>query len=250
VIRWSLGRPITPEAWSQVEAVLTLGSARQPAEVPAPPASPGVRTLRVVNPYDGPYFVCEQGWWQARGAHRSQEWPGEDYLKIRQASGEPVRIQPFGWIDGQVRPGWGCQQLLWIAPLPQRGEWHGCRVRVLGVTPVIFAPRVEVNGPIAEARLGDDPWHYLDDACLFLPNRPGDYTLWWRYGRRALPHLCRTFATVTGTAIRQGELEVAAAHPPYVRAPEALLVERHEVPASTPGAHRSVRSLAVAAEAG
>jgi hypothetical protein len=154
--------------------------------------------VEVLNPSGEPYMAAEtdaQGerWWTVRGAQPIRD--GEaDLLKVYTAPGSDAKVQPYGFIDGVVKPGWGCQNVLGIldAPTPTR-----CEVKVVKTGPFIFAPRVEWKTAFSSVRVNGEPWRYFEGRSVMLPNRPGRYVIEIEPGEEAnAPHLARTAMSV------------------------------------------------------
>ncbi|MBI4584844.1 MAG: hypothetical protein HY717_12585 [Planctomycetes bacterium] len=171
-----------------------------------------------------PYLVEEEGWWTFRGAQSSKRWQGTDLVKVYLQPAAEVAIQPWDFIRGVVRPGWGCQYLLAFLDVRTRSEGGSCRVKVLAETPLVFAPRIEFAWPVAEVALDGAPWHYFAGRHVFLPqNRGGEYEVEARPGKPRFPHLSRTFANVTSMEFSHDRLTVRAGAPPWrPKMPEGL----------------------------
>lgn len=198
-----------------------------------------IRLVRVKNPAKGPYFVREEGWWRVRGAQplrtSAEDWEayldahdawigegdpdtipeppyGDDLVRVQVRTGDEPAVQPFGFIDGCVRPGWGSQKQMLLGGVSA----SGCTVRVLSVTPYIFAPRVEFAGTFTSATLDGNPWAYHDGRHVFLPQHPGDYRIEVdRQGART-PSLLTTAASVERAEFADGSLRLELGLPAYV----------------------------------
>lgn len=156
---------------------------------------PHVQVVEVQSESGGPYLVAESGaaglFWTARGGQPIQA--GRDWLKLYLPASGQALIQPFGFIRGIVKPGWGCQYMLAIADdLTARR----CRVEVVKTGPFIFAPRIEWKEPFDTVHVNGSPWRYFEDNVVYLPNRPGSYTVQVGTTGRDAPRLARTFLCV------------------------------------------------------
>jgi hypothetical protein len=178
---------------------------------------PEVRVVKIEDPCGGPYHVCENGWWIARGAQPSfQDKDRQDFLKLYLSPNAKAMIHRDGLINGIARSGWGCQYTLAIKdPLKKTRGQAALTARVLGLNPFVFAPRVEFARPIAAVKLNGKPWHYFEEQLVFLPNAEGDYRIEVTYGKRRTPALGRTHACITQTAWRNGSLSFTATLPEY-----------------------------------
>ncbi len=73
--------------------------------VPAAADAELVRAIQITNPPEGPYMVCENGWWQMRGAQPSWNRRDTDLLKVVLSPHAATRVRPYGFIDGAVKSG-------------------------------------------------------------------------------------------------------------------------------------------------
>ncbi|MEA1950469.1 MAG: hypothetical protein U9N87_03740 [Planctomycetota bacterium] len=174
--------------------------------VPAAPDTELVRAIWITNPPGGPYMVCENGWWQMRGAQPSWNQRDTDLLKVVLSPHTPTRVRPYGFIDGAVKSGWGCQYTLLLGSVSMSdgvstpdGDSARATVRVIDISPKIWAPRLHFSRRIAAARLDGKAWHYFDGQFVFLPNCRGDYEVELEFGRPRTPHAICTFAHVEET---------------------------------------------------
>ena len=171
--------PILAKMFNESSKILDFSSNNEEAiHIPNPSAIPFVRVVQVKSSDHHPYLVREKGWWMTRGGQPSEEFSGIDYVKIYQTEDDNTKIQPYGFIDHTVKPGWGCQYIVALkdieSELPARAR---CLARVLSLTSYIFSPRVEFNRPIAHVSINGHPWYYFDGPFVFLPNRKGDYRI-------------------------------------------------------------------------
>ena len=147
----------------------------------------------------GPYFVAEQNrdgqrWWLVRGGQSSGD---KHYLKLYEQPQGKSLVQRYGFIQDVVKPGYGCQYSLAIRDTITPNQ---CEVEVVKTGPFMFAPRIEWKKPFDTVRLDGKPWRYFDGQLIFLPNRPGRYTVEVEStgGSKApkAPSLARTFLDV------------------------------------------------------
>ena len=205
-----------------------------------------VRLLRIGNPEPGPYFVQEKGWWRVRGAQplKSSESAWDDYLRnyerwryegrqgamplppydsdlvrLAVAPGEEAHVQKYGYINGVVRPGWGSQKQMLLGDV----EPGKCTVRVLSVTPYVYAPRIEFSESFTDARINGKPWAYHDGKNVFLPQKPDDYQVEVFKEGVKTPTITTTSAQVESAQYLDKTLIVKFVLPPYVfKLPEGL----------------------------
>ncbi len=168
--------------------------AEKPLSVRNPFAIAHAEVIEVESPSGGPFMVAEAGthgaYWTARGG---QPIGNRDYLKLYfQADGQ-AKVQPYGFINGIVKPGWGCQYMLAIKDNIQPRR---CEVELVKTGQFIFAPRIEWKQPFDTVLLDGQPWRYFDGNCVFLPNRPGHYTVEVSTTGTNAPRLARTFLQV------------------------------------------------------
>ncbi len=179
------------------------------------------RIVKVLNPADGPYLVEEQGEWRVRGGQPSHELAGVDYVKLYATPGRPARIQPYGFIEGVVKPGYGCQHVLTIRDVFADARRASATVTVTSITPALFAPRVQFSREVSDVRVNGKPWLYWDtDGLVMLPNRVGSYAVEIEGGGAApTARLTRTGALVSETAWseKESELSFTAELPAWVR---------------------------------
>ena len=176
---------------------------------------PLVKTIRISNPDDGPYLVKEYGWWMFRGGNPSEGEKGIDFLKVYLEPNGKAVVHRYGFIDGVVKHGWGCQYTVALKDVDSKPSGDSCTARVMSITPLIFAPRLQFKEPFGEVRLNGEPWHYFDEDLVFLPNKTGDYKVGVSKGGEAAPHITRTFASIERTDWTGTELIIKAELPPY-----------------------------------
>jgi hypothetical protein len=188
-----------------------------------------VEIVKMVNPEGGPFMVAEENasgerWWTARGVQGETNW-----LKVYHQPNGQARIQPAGFIEGVVKPGWGCQYSLAIRDQIEKArendatEKRRCEVQVLKTGPFLFAPRIEWKQPFDSVSVDGRPWRYTDGRMVFLPNRAGRYIVEVSNNQalNKAPSLARTFMDV-----KQAEwdadkqtLVLEMDHPHYWRGP-------------------------------
>ncbi len=177
---------------------------------------PVTGVVSVTGTGDKPCRIKEKGWWHFRGLSPSDEFADNAFVKVNYHPGDQPEIAFDDFINGQITWGWGSQYQLLISPLEQKGEIYRAQVEVARTTPFIFAPRVRLNGQVAEVKLDGDLWHYIDHDTVFLPNKPGRYELQWSYGKCEKPRICRTYATILKTEFHNESLSVVTELPPHV----------------------------------
>jgi Domain of unknown function (DUF4960) len=193
-----------------------------------------VQVVQVDNPNDGPYLISEEGpygdaYWMARGAQSGLQYTTMkplcqsskaqtsnatcDYLKLYLQPKATAKVRPFDFIDGVVKPGYGCQYALAIRDniTPRR-----CEVRVVKTGQFLFAPRIEWKEPFDSAQVNGQEWRYFEDGIVYLPNQPGDYVVEVEASGSTKPHIGRTFLDVVSAKWNQAgdylELETRAPH--------------------------------------
>jgi len=124
----------------------------------------------------GPYYVSEanaigERYWYYRG---TQQWEGKSLLKIYLQPHEKIHIQKNEYINGIVKPGYGCQYNLLIKDNIGQNK---CEVEVVRTGAFVAAPRVDFKEPFGGVKLNGEPWYYLDGQTVFLPNREGNYNI-------------------------------------------------------------------------
>jgi len=160
---------------------------------------PRVAVVEVLDPNGEPYFVKETGadgspWWSYRGGQPRAGGGTSDFVKVYLAAGGEAVLQRYGFIDGVVKPGWGCQNVLQIAGEEIRP--NGVTVDVTRLSPLLFAPRVEFSREIRSARVDGQPWQYFEGRCVLLPAATGRRRVEVEYGEASGPSLTRTYARV------------------------------------------------------
>jgi len=180
--------------------------------------APSVKVVQLPSVGDGPYMVRERGWWRVRGASPSRTNPGMDRVKVYADGGEEVPILPAGYVEGIVKPGWGCQHVLAIRDASRQAACVQFTVHVDGVTPLLFAPRVELCSSVGHVWVNGKEWHYQDGSVLYLPNRPGMYAIEAANGAVGqTPHLLASYALISETSWRDGIFRFRADHPLWTR---------------------------------
>ena len=192
---------IEADAASWLATLPHLNLAAGEAVVTNPTRLSCMRAVKVLDALPGVYWIEERGWWACRPAQPSRRQMGTDYCRAHLPAGESARIRRYGLLEGVCKAGWGCQYLLLFRAVGARpGECGAAAtVRVVDISPKIFAPRVEFAQCIASATVDGRPWHYFDDRYLFLPQRRGTYDVVVTYGVPDSPRLVATFAPVTAT---------------------------------------------------
>jgi len=187
------------------------------AEIANPYNMPIAAAVRVEDADDNPYFVRERGWWLFRGAQPSLATAGQDFVKVYLEPKETVAVARYGYLGGVVKPGWGCQYTVALKDPQKTATGGACEVRVLSVTPLLFAPRVEFAETVSSVQLDGKPWHYFDEKCVFLPNKTGTHSMEVAYGEPQTPHVTRTFAMVEATELNEDGLTVDAKLPVWTK---------------------------------
>ena len=159
----------------------------------------GACAARVTRDKGGPYWVCEDGWWIIRGAQPSLQDPATDLVKVYLSKNHETRICPGGFLANSIAPGWGCQSILRFRDVEGDAATMSATVSVEDVSPILFAPRVNLPWSVGAVKLDGEDWHYFDAQHVFLPNRPGAYHLEVRQGRPQVPRVVATFASVRAT---------------------------------------------------
>ena len=176
---------------------------------------PRVEVVQVGRSAGTPYLVAEAGgngetWWTARGA---QVDGNDDLLGLYLQAGGAARVQPYGFIEGVVKPGWGCQYMLAIRDTIRP---RTCEVKVVKTGPFVFAPRIEWKQPFDAVWVNGKPWRYFDGNIVFLPNRPGSYEVRVDTTGARAPVVTRTFLEVAGAEWDAGtrtlDLDLRAPH--------------------------------------
>ncbi len=181
---------------------------------------PRVEVVRIKNPHGGPYMVAEKNtegetFWLVRGAQPAGD---ADRLKLYMQPNAKVRIQRYGYIDGIVKPGFGCQYSLAIRDNVQPGA---CEVEVVKTGPFMFAPRIDWKQPFDSVKVNGQDWRYFDDNLVYLPNKPGRYVVEVEEEGLSAPSLGRTFLSVESSTWNETEmtLELVTAHPHWWEGP-------------------------------
>jgi hypothetical protein len=172
--------------------------------------------VRVKNAGDTPYIVRENGLWQHRGASPSQAEPGSDYVKLYLKKGEKGVISSREYISGAIRAGRGCQNMIAFSDVARFEGGVSAHLIVTGGNPMIFAPRVDSAESIASVRLGGEDWRYFSGRTVMLPNTGGDFHIEIKFGAPAAPALRKTYACVSGCALRDGCLVMRTGNQPWV----------------------------------
>ena len=176
--------------------------------------------------------------WLVRGAQPDGE---SDLLKLYLQPQGTARIQPYGYIEGIVKPGFGCQYSLAIKDDIRPGR---CEVEVVKTGPFMFAPRIAWSTPFDRVKLNGKDWRYFDDNLVFLPNRPGRYLVEVELNGKAVPALGRTFLSVDSATWDESRLmlELVTSHPHWWEGPlpgvipyTALIISRAGKPVRVEG---------------
>ena len=204
---------------------------------------PRVEVVRIKSPHGGPYVVAEknrdgEAFWLVRGAQPAGE---VDRLKLYLQPKSTVRIQRYGYIEGIVKPGFGCQYSLAIKDNIRPGA---CEVEVVKTGPFMFAPRIDWKQPLDRVKVNGRDWRYFDDSLVFLPNKPGRYVVEVENTGSLAPSLGRTFLNVESATWNAVDmtLELATTHPHWWQGPlpgnipyTALLLARDYEPVGVEG---------------
>ena len=197
-----------------IERDMDGGSAAE-LSVPASDDAATVCAVRIHNPSEGPYWVCEGGWWHVRGAQPSRQRRATDLLKVVLPAGETARIRPYGFLEGAVKNAWGCQYTQLLRDIVSDESSVRLTVRVVDINPKIWAPRVRFHRRIASAQVDGQDWRYFDGPTLFLPNHRRDYRAEVTFGTPAAPHAICTFASVESMEWDESTLAVRTALPEW-----------------------------------
>lgn len=191
----------------------TLSSLANPPAVFVQPGSKGysfedagqsfplIKILRVRNSSQKPFYVFEHApngnsWWTFRGAQASGESPGTDLLRVYTVPGKTSRIVFDGFINDIVRPGWGSQYDIVLSDPVVKGTSARLTAKVMSLTPILFAPRLQFAKPVESISLNGRPWAYFENDIVFLPRIEGEYDIEVRFGKSSGPCLRRTQACI------------------------------------------------------
>ncbi|MBE7561198.1 hypothetical protein HS125_20505 [bacterium] len=182
----------------------TVRPGSRPATVKNELSIPRVEVLGVEPAGKGPYHVLETGAdgrasWLVRGA---QDNGRRDLVRVYLQAGGNARLAPYGFIEGVVKPGYGCQYMLAIRDGVRPGR---CEVDVVKTGPFVFAPRLEWKEPFDRVRVNGRPWRYFDGSLVFLPNRPGHYVVEVEKTGQPAPSLARTFLDLASATWDEAE---------------------------------------------
>jgi Domain of unknown function (DUF4960) len=206
-------------------------------------AIPRVEVVSIKNPHGGPYMVAEantegETFWLMRGAQPAGK---NDLLKLYMQPSGKARIQHYGYIEGIVKPGYGCQYSLAIKDNIKPGR---CEVDVVKTGPFMFAPRIDWKEPFDSVKVNGKEWRYFDDNLVFLPNKPGRYIVEVAEKGAPAPSLGRTFLSVDSSTWNEASkvLELETSHPHWWQGPlpgnisyTALLLSKEYTPVSVEG---------------
>ena len=152
-----------------------------------------------------------------RGGNPSAREKGIDYLKVYLEPKSRAEILRYGFINGVVKHGWGCQYTLALKDIRSAPSEASCTARVMSITPLIFSPRLHFKDTFSVVQLDGKPWYYFDEKFVFLPNRPGTYRIKVSRQGQVGPHIIRTFALVESTEWTGTELVIKADLPQYAK---------------------------------
>ncbi len=201
---------------AEFQAEPQVFSLAEEISINGPESCETVRTVQITNPSSGPYWVCENDWWQARGAQPSWNQRGTDFIKVVLTPHKPARIRPFGFLDGVVKNAWGCQYTQLLRDVKPTGNGVAVTVRVADISPKIWAPRIEFHRPIASASVDGREWYYFEGSLLFLPNHRHDYHVEVEFGRPEIPHAVCTFASIEKTRWEGNSLKIETTLPEWM----------------------------------
>jgi hypothetical protein len=119
-------------------SVKTVRLGRTEKRINNPLSVPIVRTVRVADPDEGPYFVEESGWWRYRGAQPSLADSGSDYCKVCLPPKSAGRIRRYGFLADLCRPGWGSQYQMALRDMRKTAHGGTVTARIASVTPAIL----------------------------------------------------------------------------------------------------------------
>ncbi len=231
-----------PQMLKAEETTLAIGEASI-VEYKNSLSIPRVEVVHIKNPYGGPYMVAEQNqqgerFWLTRGAQPAGD---VDLLKLYLQPKANVRIQRYGYIDGIVKPGFGCQYSLAIKDSVRPGS---CEVEVVKTGPFMFAPRIDWKQPFDTVTVNGKDWRYFDGHLVYLPNKPGRYVVQVQMKGQVAPSLGRTFLSVESCTWNQVDqtLELMTTHPHWWQGPlpgnipyTALILSKDYLPVSIEG---------------
>jgi hypothetical protein len=216
---------------SQRELTAEIGS-EGGLDIPNESRRDMVRCVKITNPDEAPYFVQEGGWWVFKGATPSQEFPGCDYVKLYSKAGTCSRIQRHGFIDGILRPGPGCQNLLAFRDIKSDPAGASLLVELSAVNPMVPAPRLQAAKPVKAVFLNDEEWRFFDGTEVALPNRSGRYRLKMVWGEAVGPRILRCSATVSESRLEADQFTIALENPDWVscnlHTPYSLVIDLGE----------------------
>ena len=92
---------------------------------------------------------------------------------------------------------------------------HSCTVKVLNVTPYVFAPSVVFNNDFVSVKVNGEEWRYYEGNTVYLPSRKGIYRVETIAKGKRAPHILRTQAFVKEARWDSNTLTINIENPPW-----------------------------------
>lgn len=162
-------------------------------------------TVIIRHAQEIPYWVKENQIWQHRGAARMKEHMGCSSLKLYLQPKEKGVIRPYGFLEQEVRPGRGCQNVLGIRSVERKENKIYVSVLVEAENPMLSSVVLECRKPIGTVWLDGIDYHYFSGNQVFLPQGKRVYELVIEPGQKKEPQLLMTYGQVTECSFNQKE---------------------------------------------
>lgn len=143
-----------------------------------------------------PRWVEESGLWQHRGLSFSQEEPGCAWMRLYLKPGETGRIRPFGYLEGTVKPGKGCQNIVALEKIDGTEEKISVNVHIDVENPMLSAAILETKKEVRSVTVNGENYCYFWHNQIFLPQGHYQARVEIEIGEPDVPHLCMTYSRV------------------------------------------------------
>lgn len=207
-----------------LERIVTVTYQSEEIQVHNATQLPMPAVVKIKNSRMEPCYVFESGYWQHRGRTFLQESPGTAALRLCLKPGETGRIRPYGYLDGILRPGPGCQNVLAFRGLKEVDGAATADILVEADNPMLHAITVEAARSIEQVWLDGEDYRYFRGKQIYLPSGKEFHKLRITWGEADRPQLWKTYGRVVKCCFDEesASLRLRVEHQQWVGAGQEL----------------------------
>ena len=152
--------------------------------------------VKICHSANEPKWIEENGLWQHRGLSFSQEEPGNAWVRLYLKPGEKGRIRFFGYLEGIIKPGRGCQNIVAFENVRKTGKSFSMKVHVDAENPMLQAVVLETKNKICSVAVNGESYCFFWENQIFLPQGNYQAEVEIESGEPDTPHLCMAYGRI------------------------------------------------------